>query len=81
MSPVDDNGVDTSEATELDEVAVQGWLGGWGSGGMVSVPLTLSPFRFKSIGAFGGGLCVILKSCRSCLSFGARRNSAEAMTE
>ena len=39
---------------------------------MVSVPWR--------IGAFGGEFYVILKSCRSCLSLGARMNSAEAMT-
>ena len=49
MSLVDDNGVDASEATELDEVAVQGWLIGWESGRMVSVPWTLSPSRFKRV--------------------------------
>ena len=80
MSLVDDNGADASEAAELVEVAVQGWLIGWESGRMVSVPWTLSPSRFKRIGAFGGGFYVILKSCRSCLPLGARTNSAEAMT-
>ena len=55
MSLVDDNGVDASEATGVDEVAVQGWLIGWESGRMVSVLWTSSLSRFKRVRAFPGG--------------------------